>query len=271
MADLYTLTLQTGAIFRYTSADRNIVLSGNTFSAQGPRIKRGKTRIVIGLEVDTLDLSVFADSTAIVGAQSFFQLAVSGGLDGGTLRLDRVFMPTWGDTSPGAVNMFYGRIADIKIGRTEAKITVKSMLELLDIQMPRNIYQPSCLHTLFDAGCALNPASFAVTATVEAGATTLVIPTNLADPYRNDVDGHPISNYFTDGKIVFSDGTQRSVRAYVGGQFTIYEPLILAPTNGSTFTAYPGCDRSLDTCRAKFQNSVHFRGYPFVPAPEAAI
>ena len=38
---------------------------------------------------------------------------------------------------------------------TEVQLTINSDLELLNVQMPRNIYQDQCLHTVYDAGCGL--------------------------------------------------------------------------------------------------------------------
>ena len=34
---------------------------------------------------------------------------------------------------------------------------------------------------------------------------------------------------------------------------------------GQTFTITAGCDKHLDTCKAKFANTVNFRGFPHMP------
>jgi len=48
-------------------------------------------------------------------------------------------------------------------------------------------------------------------------------------------------------------------------------PLPFAPNAGDAFTAYPGCDKTQNTCTAKFNNLANFEGFPYVPAPETAI
>ena len=48
---------------------------------------------------------------------------------------------------------------------------VLSALELLNIQMPRNVYQSVCLHTVYDGGCALVKATYTVTGSVASGAS----------------------------------------------------------------------------------------------------
>ena len=82
------------------------------------------------------------------------------------------FSDRLGGTAIGAAMLFKGRLGTIdEIGRTSAKLTVNSDLVLLDIDMPRNIYQPTCLHTLYDTGCTLEQRSpsFGTNGTVGAG------------------------------------------------------------------------------------------------------
>jgi uncharacterized phage protein (TIGR02218 family) len=34
---------------------------------------------------------------------------------------------------------------------------------------------------------------------------------------------------------------------------------------GDTFTITAGCDKTFDTCKAKFANGINFRGFPHIP------
>lgn len=56
MADLYTLTLNGGFVVRYTGADVDIRVGGHVFKKF--LISRSKTRTSVGLEVDTLDVTI---------------------------------------------------------------------------------------------------------------------------------------------------------------------------------------------------------------------
>jgi cell wall-associated NlpC family hydrolase len=40
---------------------------------------------------------------------------------------------------------------------------------------------------------------------------------------------------------------------------------------GDAFTIRPGCDKSFATCRAKFANSINFRGFPYVPGTDQVL
>lgn len=265
MADLYTFTLASGSMLRYASADFDIVSGGNTFIGSGPRMKRGRTRILRGVEVDTLDVSMFADTTDLVNGVPMLQAIARGVFDGAKVRLERAFMANWGDTSAGTVVLFSGRVAETSISRTEAKLTVRSDLELLNVQMPRNLYQPGCVHTLYDGGCGVVKSSKGIASSVASGTTRSVVNCGLT----------AAASFYDQGTITFTSGqnagVSRTVKAYTPGVLTLSYPLPVVPAIGDGFLAYPGCDKSLATCAAKFSNAANFRGYPFIPVAETAL
>ena len=263
MADLFTITLNGGFVARYTSADTDLTYNGNTYKKF--LITRSRTRLSVGLEVDTLNITAHPGPADLLNGASWLAAVRNGALDGADVKLERVFMPTWGDTSLGTIVLFQGRVAEIEVSRTEVKITVKSELELLDIQLPRNFYQSGCINTLFDNGCGLQKALWGADGIV-TGASLTQVSTNLT---RME------SDYFALGSISFTTGPNagitRSVREFAGGVFVLAVPLVSPPRAGDTFTAWPGCNRLHDTCRNKFMNVLNFRGFPFVPDPEAAV
>ena len=152
MADLYTITLVGGAVLRYSAAPTALTSMATAF-ALGPKFERSKTKVVIGTQVDELDVKVYPEPTDLIGAVPFLEAAWQGQLDGALLQLERSFMPTYGDTSPGTVILFAGRISDIDCTRTGVDIRCRSHLELLNIQMPRRLWQSSCTHLFGDAMC----------------------------------------------------------------------------------------------------------------------
>jgi uncharacterized phage protein (TIGR02218 family) len=261
MADLFTLTLNGGYTVRYTGADVDLTCGGNVFKSF--LIERSKTRSAVGLEVDTLEVTANPGPADTLNGVPWIAAARNGALDGAVLQLEKLFMPTWGDASLGSIVLFSGRVSDLDCGRTVVKLTIKSELELLDTQLPRNFYQSGCGNTLFDSACALSKAAFAVN-----GAATNSSISQIASalPHADD--------YFTLGTITFTAGANagvtRSVRQFANGVFTLALPLLAPVQHGDTFAAYPGCDKVKATCENKFANVVHFRGFPFVPDPETA-
>jgi uncharacterized phage protein (TIGR02218 family) len=274
MADLYTFTLANGTVLRLTDAGADIIFQYiYTYFGSTLRLERGRTKTVIGLEVDELEITLYPAATDLIGATQFLVGLQQGMLDGARLRLERVFMPLynqngvpyWGDTTAGSVPLFEGRVGSVTATRTSAVLTVRSDLELLDIQMPRNLYQPGCSRTLFDTGCGLNAANYAVTSSVLAGSTAQQIVTALSQP----------AGYYAQGYLKMTSGVatgqQASIAGWAGGILTLIMPLSTTPAAGDTFTVWPGCDKTMNTCQFKYNNLTRFRGFPYIPPAETAL
>lgn len=272
-ADLFTFTLVGGGVLRYTAGDRDIVANGYLYSSGGPRFDRkdgrAKAHWKIGVEVDTLVFDAMPRPTDLVSGQPFLSAVRQGAFDGAELQWERAFMPGYGDTSAGTVVMFVGRVAEVDAGRSAATFSVNSHLELLGIDMPRNLYQPGCVNTLGDASCGVALGAYAVGGTAAAGSTASAILAALGQA----------SGWFDQGKATFTSGanagTWRTVKSWVAGSpgtASLLAPFPNVPAPGDAFILYPGCDRTTgpNGC-AKFANLANFRGFPFLPIPETAV
>lgn len=275
MVDLFTFNLVGGGVLRYCSGDIDITVGGNTFSAgrvNGPYFEMDGGRPLAswkaGLEVDQYTLDVFPKDATINGVQ--FQTAIKYGLFAGAdFQCERAYMPTYGDTAAGTIIIFAGRVAEITgVGRTKATFNIKSHIEILNISLPRNLYQPGCVNNLGDTACGVNLAPYAVAGTVLTGSTASGILANLPQP----------SNYFSYGKLTFTSGANagfsRGVRAHLyalPAQIALLSPFPVAPAIGDAFTVYPGCDKMMTTCYSKFSNIPRFRGQPFIPENSTAV
>lgn len=263
MADLLTFTLKDGSLLRYTGADINVVSDGNTHTPLA--FKRSRTRITIGVRVDTLDLSLYVGVGDLIGGIPMPQFAQNGGFDGAELELRRAFLSGWGQPAVGSLWMFSGRVGPIDPSRTEIRMSVKSDLELLNAPIPRNLYEPRCGHIVFNDGCGLSRAAYKASSTVLAGSSRTEILCGLAQ-----ADG-----YFDRGTVTFSTGPNagvtRTIKAYVPGKITVSVPLPYEPATGNAIDAYPGCDGLPSTCENKFANKPKLRAFPYVPVPETAF
>ncbi len=267
MADAFSFTLRSGLILCYTNVDVAFSYGGVTYLANSILIDGLKYKASVGLEVDQQQITISALATDTVsGGAPFLQALRDGAFDGCEIDRMRVFFSDRvGGTAIGAVTLFKGRLGTVdQIGRTSAKLTVNSDLVLLDIDMPRNIYQPTCLHTLYDSGCTLIKNAFGSNGTVGAGSTASLI--NWSGANAN----------FQQGSITFTSGVNVGVTANVnavvaGTSLTLGYPLQSTPAAGDTFTVYYGCDHTPGTCQSKFGNLTNFRGFPYVPPPQMAI
>jgi len=263
-ADLWTITLLTGSVYRWTSAPTDLSIGGTVFSASGPAISRGKVKLALGYEISTLEVTLRSASWQL-GGVSLARAACSGAFDGATVRLDRVYMATWGDTSAGTVTLFEGSVAAVEPSPFGVRITVKSDLERFNCMMPRTTFTPGCSLEHYGAACALSRSAWTSTGSVGGGATSSVIPCSLPQG----------AGYYDLGVLTMTSGpaagARRAIRSWSGSALTLAMPLPVQPQPGDSFQVTPGCDRTQGSggC-AKFSNLARFRGYPFVPRVETA-
>lgn len=275
-AKLFTFTLIDGTVLNYCSGDQNLTYGGTTYlcgGTIGPYWDRAdnKAKATFGLGAQTTQL-VFDAVMGTALIEGFpFAVAVRYGLfDSADLQYSRAFMAQGSSVVVGTVLMFGGRVAEVDFSNTVASFTCNSYLELLNQNLPRNLYQPGCNNTLFDASCTLSQASFSFSGTV----------TGSPLPYLFGISGTAAgkaAGYFNLGKVQFTSGALagpwRGVQSHVAGSppvIAVYPPFFQAPAVGDAFIAVAGCDKQQTTCAAKFSNFQNFRGMPYVPPVETA-
>lgn len=263
-ADLFTWSKYDGSVLaRYTDADIDLTLNGNTYLSSGPTIERDYVMTALGVQVAEMSVTVCADDTHLLGGVPWLRALCQGMLDGGRLLVERFMSDSWANTGVGTVTWFGGRVGPMTVGRSQATIKIRSDVSLLNVSMPRNPYQPECRHTLFDAGCTLLRSSFVVSSTAASGSTAQTINCGLAQA----------AGFFDLGTLQFTGGpnagTWRAVRSYTPGVLVLSVPLPSVPGIGDAFNVSPGCDKLQATCSGKFANLPNFGGYPYIPIAES--
>lgn len=269
MADLYTITLVTGTILRYTSLDIDVAWGGNTFLSRGLLIARGELSWKVGVSVDKLDLTL-TPTTATIGGIAFAAAVRNGALDGAWVKLERLFfsgaVPPL--TAVDAMTLFYGRVSEIpELTGTQIHLSIANILILLNADWPRNKYSSTCNWPLYSSGCGLIVGDWTVAGTTNPSSTVLRVTTRFGGTFD---DG-----YFDNGVIAFTSGNctgaLRTIRSYASAIAYVSAPLPAVPQSGDTFTIYPGCDHTKGMCDTKFGNVANFRGFPYIPCPETSI
>jgi len=268
MADAYTFTLANGTVLRYTNSQMPFMLGANTWLT-GLTIIRSKIRQVIGVEVDTLDLTIAAPPSFTVGGVSLMKALRTGLFDGASVVLNRIFFSAPGvpvnTTGSGDLILFAGIVGEVDAGRFSAQIRVSSNLQLLNIKLPKNVYQPGCPNTLYDTNCGILKSAYAVSGSIAGPSTagSLVVALSQA------------AGWFDQGMITFTSGVNSglsmTIRTQIPSLITPVAPFPSAPATGDTFTIYPGCDKTQATCTSKFSNLANFRGYPYIPVITSVV
>lgn len=130
-------------------------------------------------------------------------------------------------------------------------------------------YGRMCDATLGDSRCTLNLAPFTFTGLT---VTAVLAPRQSFTSSATQADA-----YFGYGNLTWTSGANAGltvdIEYYInsGGTFQLllYTPSDFAP--GDTFTAVGGCDRTLPTCRDRFNNIINYQGFPAIPGTDVMI
>ena len=270
-AELFTITPKVGPELLYCNTQKDISVvpvdgvERVIYRSKQVFIKGLKLNMGIGLEVDEQDIELaYDDELRYQGHLTFSEALRQGRLDGATIKRARVVGPEFGIWY-AVMPMFTGLISSLdKVGRQTANVKVKSDLVLLNVQMPRDLWQVSCKHTWGDAGCGIDQSDFAEVGAAASGSTRTVL--NWAG----------VTEDFVMGKVhIHNNDDVTRIRTILkvnpGVSLTMIYPLDFDPGTGLTFTAYPNCRRMFERCgdyHADPEN--HYLGFKFIPVAETA-
>lgn len=164
-----------------------------------------------------------------------------------------------------------GRISGHNLKNDTVEFTCESVFTSLRRAGLRARFQRSCRHAVFGRGCNLNKDDFALIGTLSS-VTSLTL--NISEA-TGETDG-----WFNGGAIQFPDGSFRQILSHVGSSITIERASRYITDNfpsgygynyglfygGMSVILYPGCDRTLSTCKDKFDNLVNNGSFKWIPS-----
>ena len=252
----WRLTRHDGVTQGFTDHDHALVFDGTTFEAAtgftASDIKDG-----VGLSVDNLEVTGALSSAALTDAD------LSGGrYDDAKVEIFRV---NWSDTSQRAL-MRSGSLGEVR--RTGSSFTAEVRGLAHYLQQPKGrLLQRTCDADLGDARCRVNLALAAYNGT--AAITTVQSARKFIVSGLSAFD----HEFFTRGLVTFTSGPANGTKIEVKTHSKIASVVTVElwadaegpPVAGNAFTVTAGCDKRFETCKAKFANSVNFRGFPVIP------
>jgi hypothetical protein len=270
LADLFTYWLKDGSVHRWTSFDQSLSYGGQTWLAQGPLLARSSLGVRNTIEVPELQLTLRALDTDFIGGQSIKAALHAGRFAGARFELDRLVMPTPGDTTLAPVLLFNGRQSSFDLTALGATLKIKGDNVLMNQNVPRNVYQAKCIHSFCNAGCTLLAADFTTANTVGVGPTRNLIPWGT-------LPGNPALYNF--GTITFTSGVaageSRGIALATNAGIQIARGLDDVPTAGDTISVFQGCSRLFDDGSGQsctdYGNTAHIRDFRFIPPAETAF
>lgn len=270
-ADLFTFGLADGVTtYNFASWDSDLTVGDVVYASRKPWITRSGWNVTNTLEVPTLTLKLSAMNDGFAGGANIKTQIHNGLFDGASFLLARAFMTTPGDTADlGLVDLFGGEVGAIDITGAGAQMNIKGKVNKLDQYVPRNLFQVGCNHAFCDLGCTLNRAAYTSTFAVGADPTPTFVP--WASPSATPA-------LYTAGTLAITSGAgagqRRTILAAASGGVTLAYPLYIVPAPGDTFTGFEGCDKTENSASgqscADRSNTQHYRGFEFIPPPNAA-
>ncbi|MCE5185071.1 MAG: DUF2163 domain-containing protein [Planctomycetaceae bacterium] len=194
IAELYTLTLTDGTVYRYTSHAADIVwdAAGNTYKA----IPISRDVVVFTTNFESSGVGVSLAAAAL----DVYSKLHANVLEGATLEIRLI---RW-NTAYTADEQFiiYSGFVDIDFDRKTLELSVRSQISMLTMQMPKYVYEEPCNWSLFDSECGLLQADFAFSGTAADGTQTTVIDTNRGSVFLAEFDGGDSANPIARGGTI---------------------------------------------------------------------
>jgi uncharacterized phage protein (TIGR02218 family) len=253
----WRLTRRDGAVLGFTDHDRDLSFAGTDFLAASG-FSASDREVASDLSAPAGDVSGALSSDAITEAD-----IAAGRYDGARVEL---FVVNWSEPSQHAKL----RVMEIgEITRTDGdfRAELRSLAHRLG-QTRGRIYARRCDADFGDARCGKTLSAFRETASVASAADASRITATGLDGFAN---GH-----FRHGLLTFTSGVNDGVSVDIeshqrsGGAVTLifWLPLPNVPGAGDTFTIVAGCDKTFETCKAKYDNIANFRGFPHLPGSD---
>lgn len=256
LATLIKITRIDGIILGFTSFDKNIVIGGVTYLADGAFQASGIQNRA-ALSTDNLDIVGLLDSATIS------ETDLRAGLYDHA-RVD-VYSCNWADLTQGTVQLRRGWLGQVKLNGGKYQAELRGLHDLLQRPFGK-VYSPECRHALGDSGCKINLAAQTVTGSV----STITDAARFTDASRGEVD-----NLFDYGLLTWTSGANAGlameVKSFIAKQFTLWLPMPNAIAVGNTYSVYKGCDKRFTTCQTKFNNVLNFGGFPTLPGVDRIL
>ena len=240
-----------GVVFRYTSADRDIVFDGATW-----------TSVPIGRSDRARDTSEDSKNLVTVTVPHDHPVAVL------YMRTPPDQMVTLellrGENLGNISQVLKATVTGVKWNGYEATIECESPMARANRTGLAARYQSQCRHALYGRGCRIDREDFKLTYTfIQIETTGRRIKATGSTGLPEDWAVGGVIEIDDQRRIVL--GHQTTVESGVTFVFVdIQRPFgDIAPS--ATVHVYAGCDHAVQTCRDKFSNLANFGGFTLLP------
>ncbi|HEX7775226.1 MAG TPA: DUF2163 domain-containing protein [Parvibaculum sp.] len=258
----WKLVRNDGVVMGFTDHDRDLVFGGVTWEAAA-----GFTASALesssGLAVDNLDI------LGALVSERLSESDLSAGLfDDADIEIWRV---NWTATEQ-RVLLRKGNLGEVSRGTGGFTAELRGLAHRLNQPVGR-LYQYACDADLGDAACGLDLADAALKG---AGIVVAVEGNRILTASGLDAFAE---GWFERGRLRFTSGANAGAALEVklhaktpaGAAIELWQAMPRDIAAGDSFEITAGCDKQLQTCRAKFSNALNFRGFPYMPGNDFVV
>ena len=256
LAVCWKLTLVNGTVMGFTDHTSDLTIGSVLYKAAtgfSPTSIETKDKF----SVDNLDVAGILDAAAITEAD-----IMAGKYDFAEIV---IFMVNVTDPSQGIITHRRGWLGEVRLQNGQFIAEVRGLAQKLS-QNIGELYSPTCRAIFGDGRCKANLAGYTVSGTVNAVSSRQVFTGNALTQ---------AAGYFSGGEVVWltgaNAGRRMEIKEFLNKQCTLVLPMPNNVAVGDTFNAVAGCDKTIATCAAKFNNAVNFRGEPYVPGMDKML
>ena len=248
-----------GLVLGFTDHDHDLAFGGCVFRAGTGLTARALDRTT-GLSVDN------AEAMGALSAASITEADIAAGrFDGAEVVAWRV---NWADPEVREV-LFRGTLGEVRRQGGAFEAELRGLTETLNQPVGR-LFQGVCPALLGDAECGVDLEQPGLAAEVDVVAVegNRVVTVALQDG--------PAPRWFERGRLAVLTGAAAGLVGWIkvdgatpeGRQLELWQGLGASIFPGDRVRIEAGCDKRVETCRAKFDNVVNFRGFPDIPGED---
>lgn len=255
----WKLETRDGDVMGFTDHDRDLSFDGVGFEAQAG-FTATDVESSLGLSVDNLEAS-----GALTSERLNEQRLLSGDFDNAAIE---VWLVNWQDVSQRSL-LRRGNLGEITRGRSAFSAELRGMAHVLN-QPQGRIFQYGCDTVVGDGRCGvdLDDPAYSIEASVVWAEGNRRLLVSGAESFAE--------GWFARGTIEFVSGANMARKGEIklhrlqqsGAMIELWQPMAMPVGPGDGAILRAGCDKQYSTCKAKFANTVNFRGFPHIPGDD---
>lgn len=255
IARVIKITCKNGTVYGFTDTDLPITIDGLTYV---PSAGLSSTKLDVTYNGQVSNQQI---SSAVIDLPE--DQIKAGVIDNAEIECS---WASWKNPSHGKIVYFKGFIGEIKWTDSQFQADVVNNVKNLDGNIGHT-YTAECRHTLYGSAetgkigyCGIDKSAFTFTGTVSS--ITIQKWKLTVSGFSKD-DG-----YFDYGTLTFTSGNNAGlsviVKEQIGNSISFMLPTAFTIAVGDTFSISAGCNKSLGTCKSKFNNVLNFGGFPHI-------